>query len=307
MTLRSIFHHHRLCDTLTMPAGADVATSSSRAPTDAVRALVADVRYELVPMASVENAIEALPSGAPVSVTCSPAKGIEATLDLTARLVDLGHDAVPHLSARMVEGAGHVQRIARWLRQHHGREVFVIAGDAAQPHGPYVDSASFLRDLLACDTTLERVGLPAYPDGHPLIETAALSAALHEKQALIEAAGLRPSATTQMCFDTARIRGWLAAERAVGMSMPIDLGVPGVVDRARLMSMGVRLGVGASLRFLRKNRAMLKLVAPGGYDPTALIAELADDAQTLGIEGIHSFTFNSVADTAAWQSAVLSP
>ncbi len=309
MTLRSIF---RLYDTATpepaavAAAPASTSTSAVPGPGEAVRALVAEVRYELVPMTSVEAAIAALPAGAPVSVTCSPVKGVDATLELTARLADMGHDAVAHLSARMVESTDHVQRIARWMRDHDAREVFVIAGDASQPHGPYADGCALLRDLFACATPLERVGVPAYPDGHPLIDAGPLREALHAKQALLDDAGIRGSATTQMCFDVARVRNWLAAERAAGLTMPIDLGVPGVVDKTRLMTMGVRLGIGASLRFLRKNRAMLKLVAPGGYDPTALIAEIADDAPALGIEGIHSFTFNSVADTAAWQAAVLS-
>ena len=35
-----------------------------------------------------------------------------------------------------------------------------------------------------------------------------------------------------------------------------------------------------------------------------VLAEFADDAQRLGIEALHSFTFNSVADTARWQAAI---
>jgi hypothetical protein len=47
------------------------------------------------------------------------------------------------------------------------------------------------------------------------------------------------------------------------------------------------------------------MLAPGGYDPTELVAGLAKDAQSLNIVGLHSFTFNSVADTAAWQREIL--
>ena len=43
---------------------------------------------------------------------------------------------------------------------------------------------------------------------------------------------------------------------------------------------------------------------PGGYDPTELVAALADDAAALGIAGLHAFTFNSVAATAEWQRAM---
>ena len=49
----------------------------------------------------------------------------------------------------------------------------------------------------------------------------------------------------------------------------------------------------------------MKLMAPGGYDPTDLVVALADDATTFGIEALHSFTFNAVADTRKWQEAII--
>ncbi len=278
----------------------------SQPPADALASLVARLRYELVPMKSAEQALADLPKQVPVSVTCSPVKGLAATQDLTARLLDLGHDTTPHLSARMVEGPEHVARLARWLREHGVRAVFVVAGDAAAPIGPYPDGMSFLRQLAMHDTGLVEVGIPAYPDGHPLIDDGVLQAVLHDKQALLAEAGLRGSATTQMCFDAARIQRWLMDERAAGFALPVELGIPGVVERTKLLSMGMRLGIGPSLRYLRKNRvSMGRMLAPGGHDPTDLIAALADRATALGIEGLHSFTFNSVASTAAWQHAVV--
>jgi methylenetetrahydrofolate reductase (NADPH) len=269
-------------------------------------ALVADLRYELVPMKGVDEAIAELPPGAPVSVTCSPVKGLPATLELTARLLDLGHDAVPHLSARMVEGPDHVAQVAGWFRAHGVRSIFVVAGDAATAIGPYADGISLLRALVMHETGLRHVGVPAYPAGHAFVDRSALRDALLEKQALLSEAGLRGSATTQMCFDASRVRRWLLDERANGFTLPVDLGVPGVVSRTKLLSIGLRLGVGSSLRYVRKNRATTgRMMATGGYDPTELVAALADDAAGLGIEGLHSFTFNSVASTATWQHAVV--
>ncbi len=184
----------------------------------------------------------------------------------------------------------------------------MIAGDEPKAAGPYADSLSFLRDLLEHDTGLARVGVAAYPDGHPFIDRAALHDALHAKQELFATAGVVGSATTQMCFDPARIRTWLSVERCDGLTMPVVVGIPGVVDRGRLLKMGVRIGVGVSLRYLRKNRtAMAALLAPGGYDPTELVRAVAPDAASLGVTALHSYTFNSVAATRAWQQALLAP
>jgi len=213
---------------------------------------------------------------------------------------------MPHLAARQVESRDHVARLAEWIRRCGLREVFVIAGDAPKPAGPYADAISFLRDLFEHDTGLERVGVAAYPDGHPLIDRPTLHEALHAKQALFAGVGLRGSATTQMCFDADHIRTWLSVERCDGLTMPVAVGVAGVVERARLMKMGVRIGVGASLRYLRKNRGMVAaLLTPGGYDPTPLVADVATSAAELGITALHCYTFNSVAATRAWQDALL--
>lgn len=284
--------------------------SSSLAPAIAsrpeVRALVGEARLELVPMKSVDQAIADLPEGSRVSVTCSPVKGLATTQDLTARLVGAGHDVVPHLAARLVDGPEHVARLAAWIRFTGLSEVFVVAGDAEQPVGPYDGAVGFLRELLEHDTGLRHVGVTAYPDGHTLLDQSLLRPALLAKQELLAQAGVSSSATTQMCFDSDKVMSWLADERAAGLTMPVLLGLPGVVDRARLMTLGVRLGIGASLRFLSKNKtSMIRMFAPGGYDPTDLVADIADRAETLGIVGLHSFTFNSVADTVAWQRSIL--
>jgi hypothetical protein len=47
------------------------------------------------------------------------------------------------------------------------------------------------------------------------------------------------------------------------------------------------------------------LLTPGGYDPTPLVADVASSAAELGVTGLHSYTFNSVAATRAWQEGLL--
>lgn len=278
------------------------AQSVPQTATSTQRRLVAEARYELVPMKSVESQIEHVPVGSAVSVTCSPAKGLAATLELTARLLDRGLDAVPHLSARLTEDRAHVARLAAFCKQHAIREVFLVAGDAPDPVGAYDGAVALLRDFLDCDHGLTHIGVTAYPDGHALIDHAVVHEALHAKQALLAEAGLGGFATTQMCFDVEQWKRWALAERAAGLTLPLHLGVPGVIDRAKLLTMGARLGIGSSMRFVKKNPStLLRLFSPVGYDPTKLIAPLSRVAGELGIEGLHLFTFNNVEATAAWQ------
>src|SRR5262249_48934739 len=62
--------------------------------------LLRSPRFEVFPAGGVEDAVsEWLPPEMTVTVTASPAKGLDATLDLTERLARLGYRVVPHLSA----------------------------------------------------------------------------------------------------------------------------------------------------------------------------------------------------------------
>lgn len=275
------------------------------APAPAVRRLVAATHYELVPLKNLEAQLVHLPRGAQVSVTCSPAKGIDATLALAERLQGLGLRVTPHIAARLVVDEAEVRALAARFRALGLEEIFLVAGDEESPSGRYVGAADLLRDLLACDHGLARIGVTGYPDGHLFLDRAVLHGALHAKQALLDSAGVDGWVSTQMCFDPAVISAWLKAERAAGLTLPVRLGAPGPIDRAKLLSMGMRVGVGQSLRYLQKNRSGLQRLLTGtGYDPGRLLADLGTDLDTYGVTGLHLFTFNQLEGAVTWASSV---
>ncbi len=278
--------------------------------TGAIAPVVVDrVRHahlELIPTPKAHLQFPELPEASTVSVTCSPAKDIAATLDMAAQLIDLGHTVIPHLAARMVEGPEHVARIASWLNDHDVQDVFIIGGDAPEPHGPYLDAAGLITALLDSHANITNIGFGGYPDGHATISLTALAGALTDKQHLLDTAGVAGWVSTQMCFDTKVVTRWISASRTAGLHLPIHLGVPGVIDTTKLLTMGAKLGIGASLRYLRKNRAVVsKLATPCGYDPMDMLAPMAADFDTLHIAALHVFTFNQVANTVAWRNAVI--
>ena len=265
--------------------------------------LIEGLTFEVIPLKSLDAALEALPPGSRVSVTASPVKGQDATCEITERLVGLGHVAIPHISARLVPDRARASALAGWLRSAGVSTMFLVGGDVESP-GTYSDAASFLRDLLECDHGLTTIGVTAYPHGHPLIADGALHEALHAKQELLAEAGIDGYCSTQMCFDPGLIESWLRAERASGLTLPVHLGISGVVDRTKLLTMGARLGVGPSLRYLRKNRAAItRLMTSANYDPDHLLTTLSPHLAELDVTGLHVFTFNQVASTAAWQAS----
>ncbi len=277
-----------------------------------LRRLVADAKVELIPMKSLERAITELRPESNISMTCSPAKSIEATLDEAEQLLKAGHHVTPHIAARMVQRHEHLVAIHERLVALGIREIFVVGGDA-DPPGCYFDAIEFLEAFLALDDAggaenrqIDHVGYTCYPDAHPFITTEQLHDALHRKQDLILATGRTAHVSTQMCFSADQIRNWLRMERASGLTVPVHLGVPGVIDKTKLMTMGVRLGVGTSLRYLSKNKKALgKLMTQRSFEPDMLLKPLARDFDELGIDGIHLYTFNQVDATEQWRERTL--
>ena len=64
---------------------------NTKAAAEAVRTALGSARYEVLPTAKIEAAIlESVPSDIPLTITASPAKGLNATLELTEKLVGHG-------------------------------------------------------------------------------------------------------------------------------------------------------------------------------------------------------------------------
>jgi methylenetetrahydrofolate reductase (NADPH) len=271
------------------------------------RELVASMHYEVMPTDKVDNQIALLPPHRTVSVTCSPKKGIDATIEVSSRVQAVGHTPIPHIAARMVESSAHFDRICTWIRENGIRQAFVIGGDAElDATRPYPSATALIADLCRAGAGLERIGSAGYPDGHAAIPGEVLRSELQLRQGLLNDAGINGWLSTQMCFDADLVLSWLEATRNDGITLPVHLGIPGALDTTKLLTMGVRLGIGASLRYLSKNKSSVsRLVGPGGYDPMELLSAVSPSAEELGIEALHVFTFNQVAATNAWREKVM--
>lgn len=109
---------------------------------------------------------------------------------------------------------------------------------------------------------------------------------------------------TQMCFDAAALGDWLADMRSRGITLPVWIGLPGVIDRSRLLKAAFSIGVGDSLRFLRKKSNVAKqLMKSNVYRPDNLVIELAKFKANsdMNIAGYHLFCFNRLENTERWR------
>jgi methylenetetrahydrofolate reductase (NADH) len=249
-------------------------------------------RYEILPVDGIEELVLAhVPSEVKVTVTASPARGLDATLAVTERLAAAGVDVVPHLSARLVRDRAHVEDIVARLHAAGVGEVFVPAGDAREA-GPFQDAASLLRAL---DGRFEAVGITGYPESHRLIDDETTIRAMFEK------APMATYIVSQICFDAETIRTWIARVRARGTDLPIWIGMPGVVANAKLLRVSTKIGLGESVSFLRAHRAWLRRLITRTFTPDVLMASLAG----ADVAGLHFYTFNELERTERWRREAL--
>lgn len=267
----------------------------------AVARLLENTYLEVMPFGNVEQQLEQLPRESYVAVTCSEKHGIDRMLAVTERLASRPLRLVPHLAARMVRDRRHLRTIVRRLRNAGVASAFIPGGDAATVAGTYPDSLRLLRDLAELDHGLEDIGIAAFPEVHPILGAEDALTWLLTKQAYAT------YLVTQMCFDGDAIVEWLGMVRKAGVTLPTWIGLPGVADRARLMRLSLHIGVGRSIRLLRRQTGLTRALASPHYEPGALLEQLAPRVadRRLDVPGFHLFSFNSIALTESWRRAAL--
>jgi methylenetetrahydrofolate reductase (NADPH) len=260
-------------------------------------------RYEVYPGAGTEQAIlEWVPRELTVTVTASPARGLEPTLDLATALAGHGYTAVPHVTARLVRDDAHLADIVARLTAAGISDIFVPAGDADPPAGRFHSALELLEQLAEMGRPFARVGITGYPESHPKIDDDITIQSMWDKRR--HAAYL----VSNLCFDPATLRRWITRVRARGVTLPLLVGLAGPVDRARLLRMAAVAGVSESARFLAGHTEwFLRLGVPGGYSPQRLLdrvsGTLTDPAAA--VEGLHIFTFNQLRQTEEWRRQML--
>lgn len=257
---------------------------------------------EIIPTRTIVERLAHLERHSYVAITCSPANGVEPTLDMVDELRALPDERrlylIPHVAARVVRDKGHLREILARLDEAGVESVFVPGGDAEQPAGDYDCALDLLRDIAEIGHRFDYVGVAAHPEGHQLVGDAELLRLLKEKQKVAN------YLVTQMCFDPELLVRWLRSIRREGVTLPAWVGLPGVADFPKLIALSMRIGVGQSIRVLKKQKGLVRrMIAARPYQPDALLSGLQPhlDDPVLDIPGFHLFSFNDVERTERWR------
>jgi len=278
-------------------------SSASAGPASA---LLASPRFELMPFDSFDEQIEYLPDGATVTITASPALELEATIETAEEAAEAGYEVVPHVSARYVRDSAHLADICERLKAVGISDIFVPGGDREEPIGEFTSAYDMLTALDDLEYEFDEVGITGYPEGHEFLSEETLAEAMEKKA---------PYATyiaTQLCYDSDTILEWIETVRDRGVDLPIEVGIPGVMKYEKLLSISQKVGVGDSVRFLKKTTGIVGFIkqfigSRGRYKPDDLIEGLAPyvDDETYKLQGLHIYTFNQTSDLESWRQTRL--
>jgi methylenetetrahydrofolate reductase (NADPH) len=268
-----------------------------------LEALLRSPRFEVIPAPATESAVaEWVPAGMTVTVTASPVKGLEPTIELAERLAGRGYRVVPHLAARSVTSDAHLSQIVERLLACGVSDVFVPGGDASHPAGPFDGALPLLERLAEMGGPFRRIGITGYPESHPKIHDDITIQAMWDK---------RKHATyivSNVCFDAARLGRWIQRIRARGVTLPLYVGLAGPAERTRLLRMAAVAGASESARFITRHPGwILRFLVPGGYHPDRLLERAAAvlAAPESAVAGLHLFTFNQLQEAEQWRRAAL--
>jgi methylenetetrahydrofolate reductase (NADH) len=254
-------------------------------------------RFEVLPFGRAEEEAARLTEHVRLTVTASPTHTLDQTVETGTRLRAIGHDVTVHLAARMIRDRAHLDALLATMAEAGIDDAFVIGGDATPPAGPYSSAVELLPLVHEHPQRPRAIGIAGYPEGHPLIDSATLAGVLREKSTLAD------YVTTQLCFDPDALLRWVRQTRETGIGLPLIFGVPGIVDRKKLLEISMRVGVGASLSFLRKQGGVRNLLRVSGTSADRLYDALAPSVgdHDLNVEGFHWFTFNRLVETWTWR------
>jgi methylenetetrahydrofolate reductase (NADPH) len=264
--------------------------------------LLRNARFEVLPLEGIEEQVlKHLGADVKLTVTASPRRGLDPTLELTERLTAAGYATVPHLSARLVRDRAHLAELLDRLRAGGVRELFVLAGDAEEPAGEFPGAAELLEAMGPRRAEFEAIGITGYPESHHLISDEETIRAMFAK------APMATHIVSQLCFDASTIAAWIAEVRRRGTDLPIWIGVPGNVPHRKLLRVSVQIGLGESTRFLSHHRNWISRLVGRPFNPERLVRELTPCATdpAARVAGFHLYTLNEVARTERWRQATL--
>jgi len=244
--------------------------------------------------------------GSEVFVANIPHDALDMLVEASKRLRSVGLIPVPHIVARNIRGPDELNSLLERLAGEAGVDrILALGGDRDRPVGSLNAGLQLIESGSLEEHGIRHVSVACYPEGHPRIGEGALQSALVAKLAAAAGRGFETRLVSQFAFEPGPIVNMLRRLRDAGIRAPARVGVAGPAGRTTLIKYAIRCGVGASLRALTERKKLASSLL-GAETPDELLAAVAQAFAadpSLGIEGVHFFTFGAPEQSIEWAQA----
>jgi len=258
----------------------------------------------------VDSALERLEPGTEVYLTWIPGEDFARAVAPAAKLHKAGLFPVPHIGARHLESTKQLDDLIGRFTGEAGVDRFLlIGGERDKPLGSYDSTLQVMQSGLLQKYNVRRAGISGFPEGHPKISDPVLGESTVAKMKYGRELGLDLQIVTQFVFEGEPIADWLQRLRALGVDLPVHIGLAGPAGIATLTRYAIHCGVGNSIKALTKSSSFGRLLTE--RDPGPVIRELValapngdTSAMPFGIAALHFYTFGGLKKTVEWVRAM---
>lgn len=257
--------------------------------------------------AKIEDFRAILPAGTRVYIAHIDGTPIEEMVETAKRITDEGFPVMPHFPARIIKDRDTLEDwIKRYVDAAGINQALLLGGGVTTPHGDYDNSMQLMETGLFDKYGFKRLHIGGHPEGNKDIDpdgsTKNVDAAVLWKQGFSERTDAEMAIATQFAFESQPVIEWAERLKAMGVTIPIHVGIAGPTKLQTLIKFAIACGVGPSLRVLQR-RAMdlTKLMVP--FEPTDVLNELAaykaQNPDSL-ISQVHVFPLGGIKTSAEW-------
>jgi methylenetetrahydrofolate reductase (NADPH) len=258
-------------------------------------------------LAKIDNLSDVLPSGTRVYIAHIEGTPLEEMVQAAKKIHDAGFKSMPHFPARLIKDKDTLEDwISRYQNEADVDEALLIAGGSNKPYGIFDSSIQLIETGLFDETGFKRLHVAGHPEGNKDIDPNGLrlnvNNALSWKNEFAKRTDAHMALTTQFCFESSVVVDWMSEIEAIGIDIPVHIGIAGPAKLQTLMRYAIECGVGASMKVLQKRaKDITKLLLP--YKPNQILQELSEiklSNPKFNIEQVHFFPLGGVKRVTDW-------
>ena len=274
---------------------------------------IAGYSIEVTPRAlsKIDNLAEILPKGTRVYIAHIEGTPIDEMVKTAQKIHDAGFKSMPHFPARLIKNKSVLEDwVTRYKNEANVEEALLIAGGSNKPIGDFDSSIQLIETGVFDANCFKRLHVAGHPEGNKDIDAGGLNLnvnkALSWKNEFAKRTDAQMALTTQFCFESSVVVDWVNEIEAMGIDIPVHIGIAGPAKLQTLLKYAIECGVGASMKVLQKRaRDITKLLLP--YNPNQILEELSEiksNNPNFNIEQVHFFPLGGVKRVTDWANEV---